>query len=451
MENMKTQEFLNTLTDEQQAAVLACKTEEELEKVFDDHDIELSDDMLEGVMGGKGFFQSLIASAIVFTSTAAIVADPSSDGTIFTQATITANAVNVENVLNETAIETGLACFGQFVPNGRAFLPVLKGALTLLGITGGGSGSTAVSTNELNQNIMDMRREINDRLNELDNNMAHNTTTILNTIKNQSYVGGLGTELDNMHTSATSIASQIDTLNNDTSITNEERAVEIAALIGNNYEWTRSGSFVFNMKKIGNSLGGGTFSDMGNRDMYQVLYDYYLNSVMFSGEAYDAADPYVDRVMYEYFYAYTVMMKCFDSAKTVSQFTQEQIDSLSEKTREKYRQSASQLSLVNNEVSTIADKVYNVERSDSVVSHFAMFKYKKENERNIFVDKGRNGSGIVIAPDLKATYIETRNSYNIRYTDESAFVIQQLNRYNSDKKLLSDTIAGSAIKGSKIK
>ena len=64
MSNINVQEFLNSLTGEQRAAVLACKTEDELEQVIDDYDIDLPDEMLAEVAGGKGILPFIMMGII---------------------------------------------------------------------------------------------------------------------------------------------------------------------------------------------------------------------------------------------------------------------------------------------------------------------------------------------------------------------------------------------------
>lgn len=74
MENKNVQEFLNSLTEEQRAAVLACKTEEDLEKVVDEYDIDLPDEMLADVAGGRGgLLPALMAGIMALSGGAAVM------------------------------------------------------------------------------------------------------------------------------------------------------------------------------------------------------------------------------------------------------------------------------------------------------------------------------------------------------------------------------------------
>ena len=79
MNNMNFNNFLTTLTEEQRTALTACRTEEELEQVIDDYDIEIPDEMLVGVAGGKGIMPLLMAGIIAFSG-AAMTAAPITAG-----------------------------------------------------------------------------------------------------------------------------------------------------------------------------------------------------------------------------------------------------------------------------------------------------------------------------------------------------------------------------------
>ena len=248
--------------------------------------------------------------------------------------------------------------------------------------------STMDALRNINENINQLRDEINERIDELENRVDHNTKQVLNKIKNQTFISGMGTELDKLHTSVEGISGQIAVIKKDSSMTEEEKAVEIAAQIGGNKEWNRDGSLVFRIKTLANVLAGKSFADTDGRDFYQVVFDNAAGDVMFSGEAYDAAAPYIDRVMYEYMLAYSVLTDCFMAADTVSKFTDEQVDALPAKVRNTYYSIASPASLVENEFDTITDRILNGEDRDSISSRFCLFRYKRDNDRNVFVNKG---------------------------------------------------------------
>lgn len=48
------------------------------------------------------------------------------------------------------------------------------------------------------------------------------------------------------------------------------------------------------------------------------MYDFNVPNAMFSGEAYNNAKPYVDRVMFEYLYDYSVIAEGLEAVRTVA-------------------------------------------------------------------------------------------------------------------------------------
>ena len=63
-------EFLNILSDKQRAAVLSCRTEAEFEQVLDDFDIQIPDEMMEMVAGGRARFASVIIAGVLAATAA---------------------------------------------------------------------------------------------------------------------------------------------------------------------------------------------------------------------------------------------------------------------------------------------------------------------------------------------------------------------------------------------
>lgn len=97
-----TQAFVNNLTEEQRRALLDCKTREELEKVIDNYDIDLPDEMLEGVTGGKGFVPFLLAGFMTFSGAAAMTVP------IQASAEVSVSQENTSSVVYGTDITKGM-------------------------------------------------------------------------------------------------------------------------------------------------------------------------------------------------------------------------------------------------------------------------------------------------------------------------------------------------------
>lgn len=340
----------------------------------------------------RRLLSALLVIAMIFSAPAAVFFTPAMK-----------SYAEVDQKQLNTTWKMGIAVFSNFIPQAKLFEPLVSPLLDKMG----------VMLKEINKNINQLRDEMNERLDDLEKGLNQSTMVVLNKIRTENFINGLGTELDKLHTAIEGVSRQITTLKNDSSLTEEERAIGIAAQIGKNTEWNKDGSLVFRIKTIGNVLAGKSFADMGGRDLYTIVYDNAAGDVMFSGEAYDVAAPYVDRVMYEYLLAYSVMTECFEAADTVSAMTDDQVAALSAKAKNDYYATVSTASLVEDEILSITDQIFNASSANSVVSHYAAFNYNKVYDRNNFINRGTTkipiGSIAKVKPALTAT-----NKYNDR-------------------------------------
>lgn len=104
MANFNFNDFLNTLSEKQKAAVLSCRTEEEMESVIDEFDIEIPDEMLEMVAGGKGkLISALLAGAIAVIGVGAVAAVTANEANV----TGNSSSVTVESDKEEEPQEAG--------------------------------------------------------------------------------------------------------------------------------------------------------------------------------------------------------------------------------------------------------------------------------------------------------------------------------------------------------
>ena len=99
---------------------------------------------------------------------------------------------------------------------------------------------------------------------------------------------------------------------------------------------------------------------------------------MFSGEAYDDADNYLEKVMNIYFYGYSAIFQCLKNTQLMYNFTDKDIESFSPVVKYHFENSAvGDPKYVSDQIKYIVDKVYDIKNKDSVVSHYLAFKYKK--------------------------------------------------------------------------
>ncbi|MBQ5311105.1 MAG: hypothetical protein ILP19_03565, partial [Oscillospiraceae bacterium] len=278
-------------------------------------------------------------------------------------------------------IDAGMGAITKWVPGGHMISSGLKPLFYKLFKVNGADPTQ--------ESIKQMRKEINERLDNIEEEIKQSRSDVLNEFKNTVYTNGLGKSLDTFYTSSENLLTQIETNNNSTKLTANEKAVENAFLIGNNATWGNSG-IVFELKNISRVLTGQSLADSSGRDIYQVIYESNTLNSMFSGEAYDASENYIDKMMLVYFTGCTVVALCMADAQRVSELTPEEVEALSPLVRAHYDACAvAEGQHITDEMEFIADNVFDTKNPRSVISHYTAFQWKKMFMRNLFVDKGR--------------------------------------------------------------
>ena len=125
------------------------------------------------------------------------------------------------------------------------------------------------------------------------------------------------------------MVSNLNTTINSKSYSNKEKIVESAFFNGNNVKWIDKGNIIFKLNNIADILSGNTYALTNHRDFYQIIYDSFITKRMFSGEVYDDADNYLEKVMNIYFYGYSAIFQCLKNTQLMYNFTDKDIESFS--------------------------------------------------------------------------------------------------------------------------
>ena len=176
MENMNINTFLDTLTEEQKSKVLACKTEDELEQVLDDYDIEIPDEMLEDVAGGKGFVPMAMAAILAFTiAGATITATPAMSISVSAASSDISDMSDTEKKAAMKALsivkDTGISAINTYMPGGAVVAPLLNGILGYFMEVDDGGPTIA----DVQKDISDLRDRMDEQFNEIKKGMDSNT------------------------------------------------------------------------------------------------------------------------------------------------------------------------------------------------------------------------------------------------------------------------------------
>ena len=119
-------------------------------------------------------------------------------------------------------------------------------------------------------------------------------------------------------------------------LSNNDKIVESAYYIGNNKQWIIRGHIILNLKNVADSLSGQSFSMNEQRDLYQIVYDSFITKRMFSGEAYDDSDNYIEKVINIYFYGCSVIFHYLRNLQLMSNFIDKEVESLLPLSNQRY-------------------------------------------------------------------------------------------------------------------
>ena len=156
--------------------------------------------------------------------------------------------------------------------------------------------------------IDELHRNIESHLERINKEIERLGIDVLNVIKTEIYVHGLGNDLDSLNDQIKEVVVNYESNRDSEVLSEKEKLVENAFLIGNNAEWLTTGNVMFNIKKLGEVLSGNTFTDIQSRNFFQIIYEENTLKSLFSGEAYDRSLLYIEKVMQVYFYGCSVML-----------------------------------------------------------------------------------------------------------------------------------------------
>lgn len=334
---------------------------------------------------------------------------------------------------NTAIIEGGMGAIIAFVPGGPAISGFLRPIVNKL--FNSSSDPTADA-------IAKMNTEIKARLDEIEKEIKETGKDLMEAYKNELYINTIGKDLDDLYAEITKKAINIHTNNTSTKLTENERLVENAYLIGNNKAWGEPNNIVFSIDKLANILSGQTFSKLDNRDFYKVVYDANAANCMFSGEAYDDSEKYIDRVMFVYFYGCGLISECLADSRAVSKLTPDEVKALSPLVYQHYLEcGVAEPGDIDDQCDLIAKNVYDTENPNSVISHYSMYKYEKVNLRNLFINKG-HGTPVPISSSIDSQLFSFKEYSTTRRQRTSSGVDKYI---ESIKKNMADYANSNAI------
>ena len=181
------------------------------------------------------------------------------------------------------------------------------------------------------------------------------------------------------------------------------------------------------------------------------MYDFNVPNAMFSGEAYNKAKPYVDRVMLEYLYDYSVIAEGLEAVRTVADIKEgsTRYNKLSGTAKKHYQEcKPSGVKNINNKIRAINDKVIDGNSPDSVISHWAIFNHKANVDSNVFINQGKSDP-IAVSKELTVTKFDDKQKYQTVDNAKSNSVPQSTK--DAMETAVKDAIEGSALSPENLK
>ena len=242
---------------------------------------------------------------------------------------------------------------------------------------------------EILEKLNTLRDLIMNRLDQIENELEIRNKDILKGIDGTIYENSLGKELFKLKAQVEHLVSALNIIIKSKSYSNNEKIVENAYIIGSHQKWAEEGNIVFNFKKLSDILNGNYFSSTDQKDIFQIVYDSFVPNRMFSGEAYDDSDIYIEKIIIIYFYGCSAIFQSLRNTQLMCNFKEKDVESFSPRVKNHFYSAVVDPNIFTTQMKSIADQVFDIKNKDSVVSHYLAFKYKKKFCRNIFINLGK--------------------------------------------------------------
>ena len=329
MTNFNANEFLNTLTEEQKTKVLTCKTEEEITQVIDEYDIEIPDEMLAEVTGGKGFIPALLASIMVLSSASAIAPVPVSAAEINQQSyvelldggnigAVSYAAVSAEDYGKKAGIAMADEAFGTLgnaFPGAGLLVAPFK---TLFHVNVDNNSDPMAAMNDKLDKMDQKLDDIQTELKHLNNNIDVNTKWL----GNKTELSELKTNFRNLSAVLESFAKDVYAVETDDDLNNQQKMMKLATL-------KNSADFrdVKNYCTVIRDYMDGSNKYVSDC-MFDLLYNDKAAGCMVESEAYNEAYGAAEDLTKQYVYAVSLLAECQRAADAVYYFKDADVKAL---------------------------------------------------------------------------------------------------------------------------
>lgn len=266
----------------------------------------------------------------------------------------------------DLAIKAGKSLIEQFVPHGKQIIAVVTSIIDCFKKDDKGK---EISLKDIKEQIASLRTElvgqykqIENQLEALSEQQRQIEQKLETIIVSQTTISQKGTNFDTLLTSLEATARQIGVIENDDTLSDQDKAVQLALLFGRNDKWVESSNLYNQYLNFLDTITGQTFGDIRGKDLFTLIYENYLTNSIFTGEAKCSTEIYVSQVIYLALYAYSICAECLKAAEEVSCFTTEDLVKLNNVDRTYYdnNEVATLYSIITEETAYLNSKVFQL-------------------------------------------------------------------------------------------
>ena len=196
------------------------------------------------------------------------------------------------NTLKGIGLDTMFGAFEEYVPGGKIASPALKSIL------GSAFGDKEMTLEDIDKKLDGLYA----KLDQMEDNLKKEIENVIPT-----YLFDY-TILTPFNSQIRGILDAIRTIRNNDKLTEDEKLCEIGAQIKSDLFWTDQNSAFVLFDSLTTKFNNANI--LNQKDLFTLIYDYFVSQSMFSGEAIDKARTICDTLMQEYLTGYLVLTDC---------------------------------------------------------------------------------------------------------------------------------------------
>ena len=237
-------------------------------------------------------------------------------------------------------------------------------------------------------------------------------------MENVGSIGIYGTRLDDFTNSATSLASTMALYQNDAKMTENEKNIRIASIIGGSDKWHAGESNIFSKMHAASMImrsksHEGPQADTKERNLFDVFYDYNKETSLFSGEAMAKANTSIKKRTEQYVANCRVLAEVLKAHEKVAEMSDKEVAELSPEMRKEYEKIKTDKAVVRTHMKAIVETFTGNKNAGDKRVQMGIFDALKEyagQDKLVYLEK--KGSSIAETKFNNKLYTQNSEDYN---------------------------------------